>query len=522
MRGLRSVRARLLLMVTAVVLVAVAAVGWSSRRVTRVAFSEFVQKLETEVEGGESAGEGSGMMAGLTALGEALQNDFRARGDWQGAADIFARQAETLEGRAAMVVVGGSEVVSASEASLAGADVSVSADGAVEINRWQRHEGAGVVDDQAIAFRAPSRVIRAADGSEAGVLYMLPLPDLDTERRFTDVIRQDDFLGSIDRWMLGVVIVVGLLALGAAVVSSGRIVGPIGKLTEASRRMGGGDLAHRVEVAGDDEIGELATAFNSMAASLEHNEKLRRGMVSDVAHELRTPLTNLRGQLEAVQDGLAEPTPELIASLHEEAMLLNHLVDDLQELALADAGQLRLEIDDIDVAAEIERARATFAGRGDGASGQADAAAPGGRIDVQIEPDLPAVRADQQRFRQVLGNLLDNAVRHGGGSVVVEARAASTLPPAARGATDTPADAPSHGYVAVTVADNGPGIAPEQLADVFERFYRTDPSRQRATGGAGLGLAIVRQLVEAQGGRVWVESEPGSGCTFGFCLPAAS
>ncbi len=232
MRGLRSVRARLLLMVTAVVLVAVAAVGWSSRRVTRVAFGEFVQTLETEVEGGGSAADGSGLMAGLTALGEALQSDFRARGDWRGAADVFARQAETLQRRAAMVIVGGSEVVAASEASLAGADVAVSADGAVEINGWQRQEGdgvvgGGVVEEHAIVLRAPSRVIRAADGSEAGVLYMVPLPDPDAERRLADVIYKDDFLGSIDRWMLGVVTVVGLLALGAAVVLSGRIVGPI-------------------------------------------------------------------------------------------------------------------------------------------------------------------------------------------------------------------------------------------------------------------------------------------------------
>ena len=521
MRSLGSVRTRLLLMVTAVVLVAVAAVGWSSRRVTRVEFGQFLHRLETDFEDAAPIGEGGYMMTDLAELGDAVQAALHVDGDWSGAERILAGSAEALAGRVALVVVDRREIAAASDDTLVGAEVSVSADGLVEISGWNRRDAGGVVEGQALAFRGPFHAIRSADGDERGVLYVLPTSDALSERRIAEIVGEDDFLGSVDRWMLGVVVVVGVLAIGAAVLVSGRIVGPIERLTEASRRMGGGELGHRVEVISDDEIGKLGAAFNAMAASLEHNEKLRRDMVSDVAHELRTPLTNLRGQLEAVQDGLVEPTPELIGSLHEEAMLLSHLVNDLQELALADAGQLRLEIEEIDVAAEIARSREVFVVRGDNGSGAdiAPGAAAVASIEMDIADELPRAKADVQRLRQVLGNLLENAVQHGGGGVVIAARA-TPQPPTTAAAFER-ATAPN-GYVAVTVTDDGPGIAPDQLDDVFERFYRTDPSRQRATGGAGLGLAIVRQLVESQGGSVWVESELGGGSTFGFCLPAAT
>ncbi len=528
----RSVRTRLLLMVTAVVLVAVAAVGWTSRRVTRSEFGLLVNRLQTEI--GQDAAAVLG--AELESLGNALQESFLSRGDWSGAGDVFGDSAPLLDGRTALLVVG-NRVLASNDAGLRDAAVKDLGGGGIEISGWERtYDSAGgrvvMTDAQAIAFRGPSHAIHDSDGGEAGVLHLLPsIPG----RGVPHIIEADDreaFLWSVDRWILGAVLGVGLLAMLAAVVLSGRIVRPIEELTEASRRMGAGDLGHRVEVRSADEIGELASAFNSMAASLEHQEHLRRNMVTDVAHELRTPLTNLRGQLEAVQDGLISPTPGLIASLHEEAMLLNHLVEDLQELALAEAGQLRLKPEAIDVGGEIERAVELFRAprhTDDGAGAETGDAHRQIRMDV--DEGLPPAIADLQRFRQVLRNLLKNALEHGGGGVVVTARGvdsppASGLRPAHvtdRDAAD-PFDAADvagdSGYVAVTVADSGPGIDPDQLANVFERFYRTDPSRQRATGGAGLGLAIVRQLVEAQGGRVWVESEPGEGALFGFCLPA--
>jgi len=473
-RLLHSVRGRLLLMVMTVVLVAVVAVGWTSRRATRQEFGIMVSRLETEVEG--QVGEAASLQADIEQLGAALQKDFRVRGDWEGAGRVFDDSARLLDGRTALIVAD-SRIVASSDVTLEKASASVSADGRVEITDLERPltdraDAKDVVAEaQSVAFRGPSYTIRNGQGRDVGVLYLMPAILAEAGPHLVDALRGDDFLGSVDRWILAAVVVAGLLALATTVVLSGRIVRPIEELTDASRRMGHGDLAHRVSVRGSDEIGELARAFNSMAASLERNEALRRNMVSDVAHELRTPLTNLRGQLEAVQDGLSQPTPALVASLHEETMLLNHLVDDLQELALAEAGQLRLKLESVDVGGEIERVAELFEGRGGGGAEDATRAA----IIVDVEDGLPPAHGDLQRFRQVLGNLLDNAMEHGGGEIVVTARRvvrlpdavvsrpAAVSPPAAVpspgavspiAAVPSPAASTKGGYIAVTVADS--------------------------------------------------------------------
>ncbi|HSF39168.1 MAG TPA: ATP-binding protein, partial [Thermoanaerobaculia bacterium] len=262
-------------------------------------------------------------------------------------------------------------------------------------------------------------------------------------------------------------------------------------LTAAARS---GDPDRRVEVPpGRDEIGELARAWNDLADRRATAERLRRNLVSDVAHELRSPLTNVRCQLEAIQDGLVRPEPAVIESLHEEALLLERLIDDLQDLALAEAGQLSLERRPLDVAEEVGQAVQALAPR---------TAERGLRVEVDVPADLPRADADPRRVAQILRNLLGNAVTHTppGGAVRVRARAAES-------------------GVEVTVEDTGPGIPPEHLPFLFERFYRADASRSRETGGAGLGLAIVKQLAAAHGGRVWVESEVGRGAVFGFWLP---
>jgi signal transduction histidine kinase len=232
-----------------------------------------------------------------------------------------------------------------------------------------------------------------------------------------------------------------------------------------------------------------------MADSVGAAEQLRRQMVSDIAHELRTPLTNIRGYLEAVRDGVLAAEPGVIDSLHEEAMLLNRLVADLQELALAEAGQLTLARQPVAVAEVVEKA----------AGALRPLLAGGPALRVELPDDLPPVSADPERLGQVLRNLLTNAQHHtpAGGEIVVAAQ--------------TTGDA-----VEVSVRDTGSGIAPEHLPYVFERFYRADPARARATGGAGLGLAIVKQLVEANGGQVRVSSAAGRGTTFAFTLPRAA
>jgi signal transduction histidine kinase len=324
----------------------------------------------------------------------------------------------------------------------------------------------------------------------AAFIRMLPAPDSG------GIPGEQLFLASVNTSLAVAVIVGGLAAAVLALVFSQRVLGRVDALTAAARGMERGDLSQRVPVGSRDEIGELARAFNAMAESLSRNELLRRTMVSDVAHELRTPLTNVRGYLEALRDGVAEPTPALIASLHEEAMLLGRLVDDLQELTLAEAGQLRLDraawsLDElVGPALELARTRALEKGVS---------------LRAELPPDLPPVEVDRTRIGQVLRNLLGNAITHTGpgGEVTVTARR-------------------EVGQVEVRLRDTGAGIPPEHLPHVFERFYRADRSRTRATGGAGIGLAIVKEFVQAHGGRVAIESQLGRGTTVSFTLPVAA
>lgn len=284
-----------------------------------------------------------------------------------------------------------------------------------------------------------------------------------------------------------------LLAVLMGLFLTWQLTGPLRRLTAAAQGIAGGDLSQRVDIRSKDELGQLGRAFNHMAESLAKAEELRRNMVADIAHELRTPLSVMRGNLEAILDGVFEPDKQNITSIHKETVLLGRLVDDLQELALAEAGQLKIEKEPTDLSSLIERA----AGGVRPKAAQSDIT-----IAKHLPTDLPQVEVDPQRIGQVLFNLLDNALRHSpkGGAVTIRAR----------GLDDA---------VQVDVVDQGPGLAPDELDLVFERFYRGDKARSRTTGGAGLGLAIVKQLVEAHGGEVWAESDAGKGATFSFTLP---
>ncbi|MFD7435990.1 sensor histidine kinase [Streptomyces sp. NPDC059861] len=278
------------------------------------------------------------------------------------------------------------------------------------------------------------------------------------------------------------------LALTAAVAI--RLVRPLRALTTAALQP---PQRHtRVPVTTKDETGILAAAFNDLTARREQLEAQRRAMVSDIAHELRTPLTNIRGWLEATRDGLVDAEPDLIASLHDEALLLQHIIDDLQDLAAVDAGTFELHREPVradDLVAQVVVAH----------RGTADAA------DVDLRSDTDPglwLDADPVRMRQVMGNLVSNALRHtpARGSVTLTAR-------------------PEGDEVVLTVRDTGDGIAPPDLPHVFERFWRAEKSRSRSTGGSGLGLSIVRQFVEAHNGTVTAASTPGAGATFTLRLP---
>lgn len=308
-------------------------------------------------------------------------------------------------------------------------------------------------------------------------------------------------MGGLERaflWRVNLsVILAGVFGVVMALFLGGllfmQITRPLGRLKDAAGKLAQGELSQRVEVDSGDEVGKLAQAFNEMAESLQRAERLRKNMVADIAHELRTPLAVIQGHLEALQDGVFAPTQENIGIIHEETLLLARLVDDLRELALADAGQLEIEGGPVNLEALISRV----------VTGMRKEASEKGVFLVEEVPErLPKVRADAQRINQVVSNLLSNGITYtpSGGKITVAAEEVD-------------------GWVEVRVTDTGPGIPPEEMPYLFKRFYRSDRSRSRAQGGSGLGLAIAKQLVEAHGGRIWAESEPGQGATFVFTLP---
>ncbi|MFG1605100.1 sensor histidine kinase [Actinoplanes sp. NPDC049265] len=273
--------------------------------------------------------------------------------------------------------------------------------------------------------------------------------------------------------------IVLVLAVIATVVVGRRLVRPLRALTEAARQPV--DRQGAVPVTTHDEIGHLATAFNDLSARREALEQQRQDMVNDIAHELRTPLTNIRTWLETARDGAVDLGPEVLDLLVEESILLHHVVDDLRDIAAADAGSLRIH-------REHAYIHDLLSGR------------PG--VELTADPDLMAY-VDPVRMRQMVGNLVSNALRH--------------TPPGGRVTIDAGVTA---GRLTIRVTDTGSGIAPADLPRIFDRFWRADSSRSRATGGSGLGLPIARRLARAHGGDITVTSTPGAGSTFTIDVPA--
>ncbi len=301
------------------------------------------------------------------------------------------------------------------------------------------------------------------------------------------------FLGTVTSSAVLSAFIAGLIALVLGGVLARTLTRPLQELTTATQAMATGELGHQVQVRSQDEIGQLATSFNQMSHDLAQASHVRKQMTADIAHDLRTPLTILRGYTEGLKDGALDGSADLYNIMYEEVTLLQHLVEDLRTLSLADAGELSLSIRAVDPKALLERTGLAYV---------MEAEQRGLTLRIEAATDLPSVMVDAERMTQVFNNLVSNALRYTTqGEVVLAASAANQ-------------------QIQFEVRDTGTGIAPDELARIFDRFYRADESRQRTEDGAsGLGLAIAKTIVEAHKGQITAVSTPGQGTTFTITLP---
>ncbi|MCP4590482.1 MAG: HAMP domain-containing protein [bacterium] len=306
--------------------------------------------------------------------------------------------------------------------------------------------------------------------------------------------REELFLERINQALLYAALGATSLALFLSLFLARTLTRPLHELIAATRAMAQGDLEQQVAVRSQDELGELAAAFNQMSVRLTRANELRRQMTADIAHDLRTPLTVIKGYTEALRDGDLPPATATFETIYQEAEQLNHLIDDLRTLSLADAGELTLHRRATAPQDLLERAAAAYLPQ---------ARQLGIALHVDAVPDLSPVQVDPDRLAQVIGNLVSNGLRYTpeGGRITLAARQR------ADGAY-------------LIIQDTGAGIAPADLPHIFDRFYRGDAARETNEGESGLGLAIAKSLVEAHGGALSVSSTLGEGSAFVIALPA--
>jgi len=304
---------------------------------------------------------------------------------------------------------------------------------------------------------------------------------------------ESDFVNRLDSLMILTAIGAVIFALVLGVILSRTITKPIRELTAATREMAGGKLGQTVTVRSNDEIGELAKSFNKMSSDLARSTNLRKQMTADIAHELRTPLSLIIGHAEGVKDGVLEPSRENFEIIREEAGRLEQLVNDLRTLSLADAGELSVDLQPTDINVFLTDTRTRYL-----------TLFEKHRIALNLELGSTPLQAnlDPNRFAQVINNIMDNALRHTheGGFVTVGAKHVN-------------------GKVQITIQDSGEGVTPEEASHLFDRFYRTDESRNRDEGGSGLGLAIAKSFIELHMGNVWAESEKNEGLKIFIEIP---
>ena len=309
--------------------------------------------------------------------------------------------------------------------------------------------------------------------------------------------QEEAFLASVHQSLLWVGLIILVVGLGISYLLARSITVPLRNLSRATEQIEQGNFDQKVFVEKDDEIGHLATVFNSMAETLATNNNMRRQLFANIAHELRTPLAIIQGNLEGMVDGVIEPSKEQLSSLHEEAVRLNRLIKDLRDLSLAEVRQLALEKTPTDINQLVTRTMLMLKPMSD---------AKEISIETALAEGLPEIEVDADRISQVFYNIIVNAVRYSPEQGVVKV-------------TTSLASEEGKQYLKIAFTDDGLGISAEDLPYIFEHFYRGDKSRDRKSGGSGIGLAILKQLVEIHGGRVVVTSTLGEGSTFTVLLP---
>ncbi len=408
--------------------------------------------------------------AGWGQLATELANYYAEHGSWEGVESLFppVRGGWGRRGSSPMGRMGAATLTDAKgNVILAGEGVETTHFSSAQLRRAIPIE----VDGEIVGYLLPPDLTHA-------------LPAGTPEQQFISRVRSALLFSALVA--LTVAVVLGVLLFRS-------IVAPLNVLTRASQAIASGDLSVRATVRGNHEIAQLAAAFNQMAESLERAERARRNQTADIAHELRTPLTVLQGTLEAMADGVYPLDRENVLLALSQVRTLARMVEDLRLLALSDAGELHLYTRPLDLRNFLCRFLEGY---------RSKAREKGITLHLEVPDRLPPVQADRDRLSQIVGNLLSNALRyvHQGGKVVIRAEEAGN-------------------EVRISVSDDGPGIPAKELPHLFERFWRGDKARRRATGGSGLGLTIAKSLVEAHGGRIWVESEEGKGTTFTFTLP---
>lgn len=343
-----------------------------------------------------------------------------------------------------------------------------------------------LVGDQISEKELKNSVPLEIDGLVAGLLVPVPVAPNRTSMQlnFLETVQQGLLISSLVTLLIA-------LVLGGILITS--FTRPIRKLADGTEKVAGGELGYQVEINSGDELGRLAASFNEMSADLHKADQLRKQMTADIAHDLRTPLSILHGYTEAISEGKLAGSPEIYQAMHQQTRHLNYLIEDLRTLSLLDSEEISFQLEIIDPGRVLTQAHTSFLPL---------AAKKGLQLTLELAEELPRVTLDPDRLTQILGNLINNAINilPPGGTIWLKAQEEGEL-------------------LVIDVEDDGPGIAEEDLPLIFNRHYKTDPSRGQAGKSSGLGLAIARKLVESQGGNIGVSSEIGGGTVFQISFP---